>query len=496
MKKKIICIIIVLLILISFIATVSLEWLYNTFGHLTMDEIIFHLKVPMEGTNSDAIFNYLITCIPIILISTVVISFLLIYPILKDIKIKGNIIYTSKKKKTAWINLTLSILILVVSIIRIFTVTDIKDYIKNQLDTSEFIEKEYIDPRNVKIEFPEKKRNLIYIYLESMESTYYSKEEGGLSDESLIPELEELAKENLNFSNTDKLGGGYALYGTTWTAGAMTAHTLGVPLKISVECNSLSDYSVFLEGGYGIGEILEKEGYKNFLMFGSNAIFGGRKNLYEQHGNYEIWDVESAIKENRIDGYIWWGFNDELLFTYAKEKITDLSKKDEPFNFTMLTVDTHFPNGFKCQDCEDKWDDQYKNVISCSSKKVAEFINWIKAQDFYENTTIVLVGDHLTMQMDFMEPPEGEEYDKTVVSIIINPAIQANNTKNRKYYSMDFMPTTLAALGAKIEGNRLALGTNLFSDEPTLLEKYGIEYVVEELKKTSKFYNNNILLKQ
>ena len=230
-------------------------------------------------------------------------------------------------------------------------------------------------------------------------------------------------------------------------------------------------------------------------MFGSNAVFGGRKNLYEQHGNYEIWDVNSAIQENRIPGYIWWGFNDDLLFTYAKEKITDLAKKEEPFNFTMLTVDTHFPDGFKCEDCEDKWDEQYKNVISCSSKKVGEFIDWIKKQDFYENTTIVLVGDHLTMQMNFMEIPEGVNYDKTVVSIIINPAIEANNTKNRKYYSMDFLPTTLAALGAKIDGERLALGTNLFSNEPTLLEKYGINYVVQELSKTSKFYDENILLK-
>ena len=46
----------------------------------------------------------------------------------------------------------------------------------------------------------------------------------------------------------------------------------------------------------------------------------------------------------------------------------------------------------------------------------------------------------------------------------------------------------------KIKGDRLALGTNLFSDEPTLLEKYGVDYVEEELKKNSKFYYDNIIL--
>lgn len=59
---------------------------------------------------------------------------------------------------------------------------------------------------------------------------------------------------------------------------------------------------------------------------------------------------------------------------------------------------------------------------------------------------------------------------------------------------MDLYPTTLASLGVKIDGDRLALGTNLFSNENTLIEKYGLEYVNNELKKTSKFYNSHILV--
>ena len=55
-------------------------------------------------------------------------------------------------------------------------------------------------------------------------------------------------------------------------------------------------------------------------------------------------------------------------------------------------------------------------------------------------------------------------------------------------------PTTLAALGAKIEGNKLALGTNLFSEEQTLIEKYGVEYVNNELMRTSQFYDDEILI--
>ena len=40
-----------------------------------------------------------------------------------------------------------------------------------------------------------------------METTYYSTKDGGLSKGDLIPEISKLAKENTNFSDTDKLGG-------------------------------------------------------------------------------------------------------------------------------------------------------------------------------------------------------------------------------------------------------------------------------------------------
>ena len=494
MKKKIIGLIIIILLLIAFGATVTIEWLYDTFGHLSIDEIIFHLKVPMEGTNTDIIFIFLKECLLKVIVPTGILSFILIYPMVRNIKFIDDKIHTSEKRRIVVLSFSIAILILGMSIKKIVDTTDIIQYIQSQLDDSHFIENEYINPQNVDIKFGEEKRNLIYIYLESMESTYYSIENGGLSEKSLIPEIEKLAKENINFSSSEKLRGAYTLYGTTWTVGAMSAQTLGVPLKLSIEQNALSEYSVFLRGGYGIGEILEKNGYHNFLLLGSEAVFGGRKNLFEQHGNYEIWDFESAMSENRITEKIWWGYNDELLFEFAKEKLLYLSSQDEPFNFTMLTADTHFPDGYLCDKCLNLWDEQYKNVISCSSRQVYDFIKWIQKQDFYENTTIVIMGDHLTMQSNFFTLQEGQEYDKTVVSIVINPAIETEYENDRIFSTFDMFPTTLAVLGAKIEGDRLALGTNLFSEEKTLLERYGIEYVNNELMKTSKFYNTKILV--
>ena len=58
---------------------------------------------------------------------------------------------------------------------------------------------------------------------------------------------------------------------------------------------------------------------------------------------------------------------------------------------------------------------------------------------------------------------------------------------SRSYSTLDTFPTTLAALGASIEGNRLGLGTNLFSKVPTLTEEYGREYLQQEIPRRSPF---------
>ena len=95
---------------------------------------------------------------------------------LKDIKII-NKIHTSKRRRTALISSCIAVAILVVSVNKITSATDIKQYVTDQLNSSTFIQDEYVAPEKVALEFPEKKRNLIYIFLESMEATYYQKEE-------------------------------------------------------------------------------------------------------------------------------------------------------------------------------------------------------------------------------------------------------------------------------------------------------------------------------
>ena len=130
--------------------------------------------------------------------------------------------------------------------------------------------------------------------------------------------------------------------------------------------------------------------------------------------------------------------------------------------------------------------------MRCSSRMIYEFIEWIQEQPFYENTTIVLCGDHLTMDPDFMQDVD-ENYLRTVYNCIINPAVEPVQEKNREFGTFDMFPTTLAAMGVEIQGDRLGLGTNLFSDKQTLCEMYGFETLDWELQKRSEFYEQRFL---
>lgn len=465
---------------LSVLLALSVRWMFATWTNLSMDELVYHLTAPLDGTNTDMIWDYVRVCaVPTIL----VIFFLILI-----------LIAWRKKEKVHLFRGIINLVALVGIIVMLgytWTELGVGDYLKDQNKESKFIEDEYVDPTDVEVVFPEQKRNLIYIFLESMETTYSDVDDGGAFDENVIPELTEIAQTNEDFSGADpKLNGGYSLAGTTWTMGAMFAQTSGLPLNISISANDMDTQDSFFPGVTTLGDILSDAGYTQTLLIGSEAQFGGRKLYFQEHGNYEMEDYSYAIENGLIpsDYKVWWGYEDQKLFEFAKEKLLQLSQGDEPFNLTMLTVDTHFEDGYVCEQCPTEYDTQYSNVMACSSRQVGEFLKWIQQQDFYENTTIVISGDHPTMDSDYCAEIDQEgNYDRRVFTAYINAAAYAQDQQERTYSTFDNFPTTLAALGVQIDGDRLGLGTNLFSGTKTLLEEFGNSKVNAELKKKSEF---------
>ena len=484
----------VLIAVVTFLG-LSAKWYLNNYSGTKIEEMIFTLRAPLDGMETgimDSFQNYVLWPTAFILI-----GFLLIIELFPKIKLSRK----SKESKTLALKVEIPLVILLLLFsfnhsLAMYHDLNIKGYLENQANSSTLYEEHYADPNSVELSFPENKPNLIHIFLESMETTYTTKEIGGAYDYNLIPNLTEIARNNVSFSANEQLTGGYITKSTHFTIGALLAHTAGIPLSISIHGNSYSGYGTFLPGAVSIGDVLNEEGYNQVLSIGSDAKFGGRKDYFTYHGEYEIYDYNHALDTGLIpeDYKVWWGFEDEKLYSFAKDQILELAESDRPFNFTMLTADTHHPDGYKCDLYEKIYPEQYSNVIHCADQQVQEFIDWIKEQDFYDNTVIVINGDHNSMDPNYFTDLS-EDYRRAPYNAIINARTEYRDTnlKNRTFYTMDWYPTILAAMGVEIEGDRLALGTNMFSERPTLMEELGRDYVKDQLRKHSKYYNDHIL---
>ncbi len=98
-------------------------------------------------------------------------------------------------------------------------------------------------------------------FLESMESTFSSKEEGGAMEQNRIPELTALAKEGVNFSGDEKNRWRNTVEGASWTTGAMVSQTCAYPVMIPLGGkNYQNEKNTFMPGAVSMGDVLKKRG--------------------------------------------------------------------------------------------------------------------------------------------------------------------------------------------------------------------------------------------
>ncbi len=477
-------------------------WGKTEFGDMSIDQLIINLVSPVSGANDTDFVSALEGPVLLTILATSVT--VLLFVVLRRILAQKQDLPKSRallflRRHFAGIA---SAVILLGGLSYGIYAYHLTDVIHAYLSKSTIIDDNYVDPRDVNIQFPEKKRNLIHIYLESMENSYMSKDLGGFMDENLIPELTQLATEGYSFSHLDQgFGGPQSAVGTTWSVASMVNMTTGLPMKTPTEPNAYGSADNFLPGAYTLGDLLAQQGYEQTLMFGADADFGGLTYYYRSHGDFKIMDYKYAKQNGLIpkNYQVWWGFEDDKLFSFAKEEITRLSQTGKPFHFVMETADTHRPDGYLSPHAPTPHENQYANVLSYNSAQVYEFVRWIQQQPFYDNTTVVIIGDHLSMETNFFEFYDfDEDYHRSQYNVILNPAPSVPQKRdemmfNRVYANFDMFPTILSSMGVTIEGSRLGIGTDLFSGEKTLFEEYGFEYANEELGKMSVLYNREIL---
>ena len=436
------------------------------------EQILFHLNQPLGGTDPELIKKLISR---ILRYSTLYfLVFLLIF----------KVIFLNFKSKFKNYFLIISAILLPIFItFYCFKLFEINDYLKSKNENTPFstyYEKNYVHPTSDKIKF-NKKKNLIILYLESFENSYYKKT--GLFTENLVPKIEKLSEDNISFTGFNQVAG------TGWTIAGIFASNCGIPIKSIVDPNGYRNVKYFFKNVTCLPEILKKNGYKTYYLQGADIKFAGKDKFFAQHGMDEFYGQDYFAKlpsyNESQDGD--WGINDHTIFQHAKEKIKEISKnKDQPFMFTMLTVDTHHSEGFLNPVCESKFDIGMKNTLYCQDKLISNFINWLKTQEFYKNTSIVIIGDHLAMP-NTLDDYIHKNKNREIINIFINSEKPSQNL-NRKFTTFDLFPTILESIGA--ESPKLGLGRSLFSDEKTLIEEEGYKKFNKKIYEKSKLYES------
>lgn len=134
-----------ILALLASLLAFSAKWMFKTWTNLTMDELVYHLTAPLEGTNTDMIKDYCNECaVPAILIFGCILFV-----------IAANRKHAGILKKIAIVCFAGAVAVTGITVGVTWNGLDVSNYMKGQSTYSTFIDDNYIDPSSVNITFPE-----------------------------------------------------------------------------------------------------------------------------------------------------------------------------------------------------------------------------------------------------------------------------------------------------------------------------------------------------
>jgi len=234
------------------------------------------------------------------------------------------------------------------------------------------------------------KNNLILLYVESLENTFAN---------------EEVFGRNLNQPLQEKLGvSPFSIKqapGTGWTTAGMVSSQCGMPIA-SFMGNSLSrrDAPIF-SNLTCISDLLYLQNYQQTFFVGPDLKFSGMDKFYLNHGFHEAFGKEELFETiDRSEFATGWGGgpNDDIVLNAALNKIRTYHQKNENFNVTIITTDNHAPNGILSPRCEyEGLETKLAAVIMCTNKSIVKFIEKLEEINVFENTVLVVMGDHKFM---------------------------------------------------------------------------------------------------
>lgn len=310
----------------------------------------------------------------------------------------------------------------------------------------------YADPSGVPLQAGERRRNLVLIYAESLEATYGDAE---LFGRDLLAPLHALG--GVSFPDYRPMPG------ATWTMAAMVATQCGVPLKVYSEADlrPRPGRKASLPGARCLGDVLQEHGWRNVFLGGAPLSFAGKGTFLRDHGYGETrgrdeWESIGVQPAELND----WGLVDSALFQRARATLRELQAAGQPFNLTLLTIDTHNPHGFHSPYCRDQGARDFEGIVSCSAGQIAGFIEEARRAGELKDTVVVVVGDHLAFPNPAWDELQLAGDERRMFNLFVGDDLPAPNTG--ELLPFDLYPTLLALVGLQAPGGRLALGHTAF----------------------------------
>ena len=297
--------------------------------------------------------------------------------------------------------------------------------------------------------------NLVYIYAESLERTYFDEN----AFPKLAPELNDIKNSAVDFSNTEQLPG------TEYTIAGMVASQCGIPLFAPFDGNASSSLSSFYPQNVCLGDILKSSGYQNYFYQGASLSFAGKDLFLSSHGFDHLYgfnELKGKVKDPKYRND--WGWYDDTVLDVVFEKYLELAQKNQPFSLFALTVDTHHPDGFISRSCQRKSypfegkENKSFAAVACGQEHIARLIAKIRATPYFKNTIIVVSSDHLAMNNTAFKYLN--QHDRRDLFFMLRGDDVSSQVINVKRNTLDNGATVLDAMGGD---NFIGLGRSSLS---------------------------------
>lgn len=276
-------------------------------------------------------------------------------------------------------------------------------------------------------------KNLILIYLEGLEQNFL--------DESLFPgltpNLNRMRSEAVWFDNIHQFPG------ARWTIGGIVGSQCGVPLLSQGQRNQIL---ASVDNPFGqitcLAEFLQEDGFQTVYLGGATLEFAGKGRFLRDNGYTRTLGLDELPTAARQK----WGLYDSDLFNYGTEIFDALAEGTSPFLLTLLTLDTHPPDGASSPGCPAYGDDRdaMLSAVHCTDFLLEKLVAHIRQSPVGEDTVIALMSDHLMMKGDPVA--QLAKKDRRINLIVLDPSREPAQISGPATH-FDVAPTLLDAVG-------------------------------------------------